>query len=114
MQFDLAGYSFDNDPSLWMVYDNVNTNLTDYLRTLVHTYLHLEVKKTDCGYACSNHVSWHNVGVPVAIPFESHFDNHNPHIHSSDDSIDYRSMSHITNFSKLGLAFAVDLANPKP
>ncbi|KTD58739.1 aminopeptidase [Legionella sainthelensi] len=113
IQFDLAGYSFENDPSIWMVNDNVDTSLTDFLRTLVHTYLHLEVKETDCGYACSDHVSWHNAGVPAAFPFESHFDNHNPHIHSSDDSIDYLSMSHISNFSKLGVAFAVELANPK-
>lgn len=50
-------------------------------------------------------------GVPAALPNESDFKDLNPYIGSSSDTMDLLSLDHMTNFSKLALAFAIELAS---
>lgn len=112
LQFDMTGYAYKNDPTIWLITDNVNKNLTDYIETLVKTYVKQPVGRTRCGYSCSDHASWTNGGFKSAFPFESSFGNDDPYIHTSQDTIDVLSKTHMADFAKLGVAFAAELAEP--
>ncbi|MBX3708249.1 MAG: M20/M25/M40 family metallo-hydrolase [Gammaproteobacteria bacterium] len=112
LQFDMTGYADKNDPTIWLITDNINKDLTAYLETLIKTYIKQPVGYTRCGYSCSDHASWNKAGFPAAIPFEAAFGKDNPYIHTANDTINILSINHMANFAKLGIAFAVELAEP--
>lgn len=112
IQFDMTGFRFDpQDPTMWIFRDYTDKPLNDFVAELIKTYIKVPVSYSQCGYGCSDHVSWNEVDVPVAFPCESSFENHNPTIHSSADSMALLNLEHMTNFTKLGLAFAIELAS---
>jgi len=79
---------------------------------LVDLYLDIPYVETKCGYACSDHASWRKAGYPSSFTIESAFENSNHYIHSTSDRIDISdefSFSHMLEFSKLAVAFAVEL-----
>jgi len=91
--------------------DFVNVELTEFNKQLVDTYLDIPWVESECGYACSDHASWTKAGYPAAFSMESKFDDSNPHIHSMNDRIDVSpefSFTHMREFSKLAVAFAVE------
>lgn len=112
IHMDMTGYANQNDPTIWLIKDNTNPELTSFLEALTNTYVKQPVKYTACGYACSDHATWTQNGYKAAIPFESEFGKDDPNIHSSQDTMDTLSLNHMTDFAKLGLAFAVELAEP--
>lgn len=112
LQFDMTGYQSNNDPTLWLLDDNVNTELTTFLDQLVQTYVKQPVGHTRCGYGCSDHASWHKAGFTAAAPFEAKYGQENKNIHSSRDTMDLLSDEHMANFAKLAVAAAVELAQP--
>ena len=112
IQFDMTGYRVDpNDPTMWVFTDYTHKGLSNYVAKLIDTYIHVPVDYSHCGYGCSDHASWTEEGIPAAFPCESNFEDHNPYIHSSSDTMDLLSLEHMTNFSKLALAFAIELAS---
>lgn len=112
MQFDMTGYEYQNAPDIWLIKDYVNEDLTTFLETLINTYVKKPVHYTQCGYACSDHASWYNAGFSSCMPSESSFEHYNPHIHTSEDKMDYLSLDHMKDMAKLGLAYVVELAEP--
>jgi leucyl aminopeptidase len=112
IQMDMTGYAYKNDPTIWLITDNVNKELTAYLETLVNTYVKVPVNYTQCGYACSDHASWSQGGYTASFPFEASFGTDDPYIHTSRDKMDVLSLSHMTDFAKLGTSFAMELAEP--
>jgi leucyl aminopeptidase len=98
---------------MWLMTDNSDAHLTNFLEELIHAYVKQPVKRSRCGYACSDHASWYHEGYAASIPFESHMDTFNPDIHSPRDTMDKLSLDHMTNFAKLSVAFAVELAEPR-
>ncbi|GBE89559.1 peptidase [Sparassis latifolia] len=85
--------------------------LTEFQKKLVDTYLDIPYVETQCGYACSDHASFLKAGYPVVCSFESAFENSNQNIHSTNDRIDISdefSFTHMLEFSKLAVAFAVE------
>ncbi|ARB92512.1 aminopeptidase LapA [Legionella longbeachae] len=111
IQFDMTGYRVHaNDPTMWVFTDYTDEKLSNFVAQLIKTYVHVPVRYSECGYGCSDHASWDDVGVPAAFPCESNFEDHNPYIHSSDDTMEKLSLEHMTNFSKLALAFAIEMA----
>ena len=112
IQLDLAGYAPKNDPTLWLISDYVNSDLTAYLALLIDTYIKQPVKYTKCGYACSDHASWHKAGIIASMPVEAEFGKEDPYIHTIKDTMDILSLAHMTDFVKLGVAFGVELAEP--
>jgi len=112
LQLDMTGYAYENDPTLWLMTDYVDDDLTNYLKQLISTYVKKPVGESSCGYACSDHASWNQEGIPAVMPFESTFEHMNPAYHSSEDTIDKLTLSHMHDFAKLGVAFAVELAEP--
>lgn len=113
MNCDMTGYFPPGDEHIGIVRDNINTNLADFLAASVGTYLGIPARDTYCGYACSDHASWNASGYPAVFGFEAEFGKHSPAIHSDKDTIDQEGFSfkHILDFSKLAIAFAMELAN---
>lgn len=112
MHLDMVGYANKNDPTLWLLSDNVSADLNAYLKKLINEYIKLPVKETACGYSCSDHASWTKEGYPASAPFEASFETMNPDYHKSTDTIDKLSLSHMTDYAKLAIAFAVEVAEP--
>lgn len=112
IHFDMTGYAYQNDPTMWLMRDYVNMDLVAYLEKLITTYVKQSVKYSACGYACSDHATWTQNGYPAAIAAEAAYENTNPVLHTSRDTIDRLSLTHMTDYAKLATAFAVELAEP--
>lgn len=112
IQFDMTGFAHKNDRTIWLLNDNVNENLTQYVAELTKTYVKQPVNMTSCGYGCSDHASWHQAGIPAAAPFEAKFGQENPHIHSTGDTMDHLSLAHMADYAKIAVAYAIEMAEP--
>jgi bacterial leucyl aminopeptidase len=112
IQFDMTGYRAKaDDPTMWVYTDYTDKGLSSFVAKLIDTYVHVPVDYSRCGYGCSDHASWTDIGVPSAFPCESNFAAHNPNIHTPSDTMAHLSLEHMTNFSKLAIAFAIELAS---
>jgi leucyl aminopeptidase len=112
IQFDMTGYRVDpKDPTMWVFKDYTDKSLSNYVAKLIDTYVHVPVDYSRCGYGCSDHASWTEEGFAAAFPCESNFEDHNPYIHTSSDTMSLLSLEHMTNFTKLALAFVIELAS---
>ncbi len=117
LQFDMVGYKSPNDSSdLYFVEDNINNQLTSYVKSLAVKYLGIpqgQIGRTLCNYGCSDHVSWHRQGYPAAFPFEASFQNYNRSIHTGRDGMNLVNIEHAYKFVKLGSAFMVEAGVPQ-
>lgn len=112
MHFDMTGYRYHNEPTMWLMDDNVDKTLSQFTESLITTYVKESVKHSRCGYACSDHASWYQHGIKTTMPAEAAFEHSNPNMHSSQDTMDKLSLDHMTNYAKLGVAFITELAEP--
>ncbi|MBK9293938.1 MAG: M20/M25/M40 family metallo-hydrolase [Oligoflexia bacterium] len=113
MQFDMTGFKSPKDKfDMYLINDYVDQNLNAFLKKLIDAYVKVSVGLTKCGYACSDHASWHNADYPSSFPFEASFENDNKTIHSGNDKIELLNLNHMMNFVKLGAAFIVELGEP--
>ena len=112
LHFDLTGYAHNNESTMWLMDDYVDKNLVAFLEKLINTYIQVPVKHSNCGYACSDHATWTMNGYSAAIPAEAAYEDTNPNIHSSRDTMDKLSLDHMTNYLKLAIVFAAKTANP--
>ena len=111
LQLDMTGFRQDErDKTMWVFQDYTDSQLSQFVAKLIQVYLKVPVGYSHCGYGCSDHVSWYEAGVPVAFPCETSFEQHNPYIHTEFDTPDLLSLEHMTNFTKLSLAFVLELA----
>ncbi|MET1257453.1 M28 family metallopeptidase [Aliikangiella maris] len=118
-QFDMTGRKGPSSNDIVFMTDYTNSAQTQFMQQLIDTYLPGVTYGNDrCGYACSDHASWHNAGFPASMPFESNFNDSNRSIHTSNDTA--FDSSHAIKFAKLSVAFAAELAkgstgtNPDP
>lgn len=111
IQLDMTGYRKEAQDTMWLITDYTNPNLTNFMESLIDTYIGVPTGRSQCGYGCSDHASWTAIGVPAVFPFETSFENHNETVHTSKDTIERLSPEHMVNFAKLGLAFAIELAS---
>ncbi len=110
MQLDMTGYrSIPSDPSMWVFKDYTDSTLNTFTANLIKNYIKVPVKYSQCGYGCSDHASWMEEGFPATFPCETSFDEHNPYIHSSNDTVSLLNTDHLANFTKLALAFVIEL-----
>ncbi|MGQ5524185.1 M20/M25/M40 family metallo-hydrolase [Chitinimonas sp. PSY-7] len=87
-----------------------------FIANLINTYLPtLTVGYGRCG-RCSDHVAWYDRGYWASMPSEASADKINPHIHSANDTYANTGNQalHALKFSRLGLAFAVELGSDGP
>ncbi|ETV74161.1 hypothetical protein H257_11128 [Aphanomyces astaci] len=110
MQQDMTGYVAPGTrPVVNFISDFTNKNLNNFVETLVTTYLGLPVNHSACGYGCSDHFSWNASGYPSSFPFETELADMNPYMHSENDTIDTIDFNHMADFTKLSIAYVVEL-----
>jgi len=112
LHFDMTGFESKNDPTMWLLADYTDPKVTNWLSTLVTTYVRQSVKLTKCGYACSDHASWTSVGVPAGAATETRFEDMNTSLHTTGDKMDKLSLLHMTDYLKLAVSFVVEAARP--
>ncbi len=112
LQLDMTNYKSPS-ADIAMITDFTNAPQNQFVRDLAATYLPtLVVTNTMCGYACSDHASWHNRGFPASFPFEAPIGSDNPFIHSANDTLANSDVTgaHALKFSKLSAAYVLELA----
>ncbi|MFT5758107.1 MAG: leucyl aminopeptidase [Alteromonadaceae bacterium] len=108
-QFDMTGNKGTSSEDIVFMTDYTNSGQNQFMSQLIDTYLPgISYGFDQCGYACSDHASWHNQGYPASMPFESRVSDINSRIHTSNDT--YFDVNHVTKFAKLSLAFVAELA----
>lgn len=116
VQFDMTGYQGSvND--IYIAQDSYNSSeLNQYLESLMDHYNSsgdhvFTYDVTICGYGCSDHASWAANGYHTSFPFESAFENSNPHIHTPEDVYSFfNTPDHAAKFVKLGLEYVIEAA----
>lgn len=110
LQLDMTNYN-GSAHDITFISDYTDSNLNAFLAELIDTYASEITYNFDrCGYACSDHASWHNEGYPAAMPFESMFGDYNPNIHTQHDTLQNSdpTATHATKFVKLAIAYLVE------
>ncbi len=114
VQFDMTNHKGTDELDIVFMTDYTNDAQTKFMGSLIDTYLtDVSWGYSKCGYGCSDHASWHNVGYPASMPFESTMGDINDHIHTSRDTIDVDgsggTANHAEKFARLGVAFMVEM-----
>jgi len=114
-QFDMTAWvKRGSREEVGVITDFVNPELTAFSKKIVDTYLNIPWAETKCGYACSDHASWHKLGYPAIFSIESTFENSNHFIHSTKDRIDISDefqFTHMLEFSKFAVGFVMELGS---
>lgn len=112
MQLDMTLFPGSGRNRIGLINDFTSPWLNDIVIGLNTAYVKAEILDDKCGYGCSDHASWNRQGFPATIPFESVSDTMNPNIHTTKDLIDNKSdFEHSLQFSKLALAFLLEMGN---
>jgi len=115
-QYDMTAWVKRGMPEeVGVIVDYVDPTLTAFNKALIDEYLDIPFVETKCGYACSDHASWSKAGYPSIFTIEAAFENaNNNNIHTGNDRIDISdefSFLHMLEFSKLAVAFAIELGS---
>ncbi|WP_073603977.1 M28 family metallopeptidase [Vibrio aerogenes] len=113
MQLDMTNYHGSDEDIVFMS-DYTDSNLNTFMTTLLDEYLpDLKYGFDQCGYGCSDHASWHQSGYAATMPFEAKFNQDNPRIHTSNDTLSNSDQEgkHAQKFARLGLAYIIEMAN---
>jgi len=109
IQFDMTMFTPDSS-QIGVVTDHTDSSMTEFLREIIRTYTTASIVDFECTYGCSDHASWDRNGYSVAYPFEAAFETHNKKIHTAQDKKDFIDVTFGSNFAKLAIAFALELA----
>ncbi|MEZ5422339.1 MAG: M20/M25/M40 family metallo-hydrolase [Pyrinomonadaceae bacterium] len=112
LQLDMTNYKAPST-DIAIITDHTNGDQNTFVRNLATTYLPtLTVVDTQCGYACSDHASWHSRGYAASFPFEAPMNADNPFIHTANDTLANSdpNANHALKFSKLAGAYMAELA----
>ena len=115
VQFDMTNYNGSaNDVSF--ITDFTDSTLNSFLMQLADHYnatgAHEITYGTSlCNYGCSDHASWTSEGYMSAFPFEANFGQHNPNIHSPNDTYGISGTAdHAAKFAKLCAEYLIETA----
>lgn len=111
MQLDMTNFPGDS-VDLVIISDYTNQEQNQFIGNLINEYQENVTWSYDkCGYACSDHASWHNQGFAASTPFEAKKREMNPNIHTDRDTISRSrgTANHATTFAKIGLSFIIEL-----
>ncbi|NVJ50124.1 MAG: M20/M25/M40 family metallo-hydrolase [Gammaproteobacteria bacterium] len=108
-QFDMTGYKAPSAKDIVFMTDYTNAEQNQFMYDLLdHYYPEIDYATDTCGYACSDHASWHVNGYAASMPFESYSSDYNSDIHTTGD--DHFNATHATNFLRLSIAYVAELA----
>ncbi|CAG7558795.1 unnamed protein product [Fusarium equiseti] len=109
---DMVGYKGrDGIERFGLVTDFTNAAQNDFLKLLIDEYADISYEESTCGYACSDHASAHRNGYPSSFLFETPFGNHNPYIHTPNDTMEYVDFDHVMQHAKVTAGFVYELAH---
>lgn len=109
---DMVGFpGRDGIERFGLVTDNTDAGQNEFLKTLIGEYADIPYEETLCGYACSDHASANRNGYPSSFLFETPFGNHNPHIHTPNDTLQYVDYDHVMQHAKVTSGFIYELAH---
>ncbi|KAL4268318.1 Peptide hydrolase [Pleurotus pulmonarius] len=111
MNLDMNAYTKPGEEEVIVIrQDFSDPELNKFIESLIDEYIGIPVATAQCGYACSDHASWHRQGFPAAMPFEGR--TRNPLFHTIDDTTEAPGFSweHSIQFAKLAVAFAYELS----
>jgi bacterial leucyl aminopeptidase len=112
MQLDMTLFPGAGSGKIGLINDFTSPWLNSVITALNDTYVNATILDDECGYACSDHASWHRQGFPAATPFEATSSLMNKNLHTTKDVIDTRSdFEHSLLFSKLAMAYFLELGN---
>jgi len=111
LQLDMTNYD-GNPTDILLIADYTNSAQNTFLSQLIDTYVGSTWNYINCGYACSDHASWHSAGFAASMPFEATMSTYNPWIHTSNDvlSVSGGTASYAVQFARLGAAYLAELA----
>jgi len=112
MQLDMVNYKGTQNFDIVLMNDYTNAEQNKFIGSLIDTYLPgIKWAYDSCGYACSDHASWHMQGFPASVPFEAKMRDMNGRIHTANDTINVSgdNADHAAKFAKLALSFIVEL-----
>lgn len=113
LQLDMTAFQGDST-DIWLYTDYTNAAQNQFLANIVAKYLpQYTVGYSACGYACSDHASWHNRGFRVSFPHEASNENYNRLIHTINDTTATfgNTPQHMLKFTQLALVYAVELGS---
>jgi leucyl aminopeptidase len=110
LQLDMTNYQ-GSDRDIWLMRDFTSAPQNAFLGRLIDAYVGASWGYDACGYACSDHASWHRTGVPASMPFEARFVDSNRQIHTARDTLETSdaNASHAIKFARLAAAYALEL-----
>ncbi|KAJ3208630.1 Leucine aminopeptidase 1, partial [Clydaea vesicula] len=104
LQVDMTGYVKSTKKEIIGIStDYMDPKLTNFLQAVSKRYCLIPWGDMKCGYACSDHVSWYNLGYPAAFTTESEMKDSSPYIHTTGDTVDTLNFNHMKEFVKLVL-----------
>jgi leucyl aminopeptidase len=111
IQYDMSNFKGSAE-EIFLLTDHVDATLSAFVGKLIDAYVGVKHSTTECGYGCSDHASWDAKGFPAAMAFEAAFDDMNHALHTEQDTLATSGgdASHSVPFTKLAVAFAVELA----
>ena len=112
MQLDMTNFKGSPDFDIVLMQDYTNDQQNKFVGALIDHYVPgIKWGYDKCGYACSDHASWHTQGFPASMPFEATLDTDNKNIHTPNDtlSVSNNNASHAIKFAKMALAYIVEL-----
>jgi leucyl aminopeptidase len=112
LQLDMTNYK-GSVADIYIYTDSTNPAQNAFLGQLADTYLPGVTRGTgSCGYGCSDHASWASRGYPASFPFEAVFGQHDPFIHTSNDTLANMggNANQTLKFTKLAAAYMAELA----
>lgn len=111
LQLDMTAFQGDST-DIWLYTDYTSAEQNNFLARLVSRYMPgTTVGYSACGYACSDHASWHTRGFRASFPHEASNANYNRLIHTAGDTtaVFANDPQHMLKFTQLALAYAVEL-----
>ncbi|MEM7052152.1 MAG: M20/M25/M40 family metallo-hydrolase [Acidobacteriota bacterium] len=111
LQLDMTAFQGSAE-DIALLSDFTDPTLTAFVGQLIDTYQPTLVRtSTACGYGCSDHAAWHAAGFPAVMSAEARFQDTNPRLHTTGDTLANlgNSAAHAIKFARLGMAFMVEL-----
>ncbi|GKT52456.1 leucine aminopeptidase 1 [Colletotrichum spaethianum] len=108
---DMVGYiGRDGVERFGVVTDWTDSDQVAYMKRVIDAYTDIPYEETVCGYACSDHASANRNGFPSSFIFETPFGNHNPYIHTPNDTLEHVSFDHALQHAKMTTGYVYELA----
>ncbi|KAJ6468473.1 peptidase [Mycena sanguinolenta] len=122
IQFDMTAFhKAGTREEIAVIINQVDLALTVFLTQVIDKYLDIPWvmdiyprNPTTGRESRSDHNSWTTAGYQSCHPLEGQFANVNPYVHTPDDRIDISpefSFNHMLHFSKLAVAFAIEMSS---